>query len=61
MEKKSNKWQKSAIQIRNAKLKWMKFSMDKQSVLQHMRLLSLEELQEKYINLPDFFWRDNGE
>ena len=61
MEKKSNKWQKSAIQIRNAKLKWKKFSMDKQSVLQHMKLLSLEELKEKYSNLPDFFWRDNGE
>ena len=61
MEKKSNKWQKSAIQISNAKLKWKKFSMDKQSVLQQMRLLSLEELQEKYSNLPDFFWRDNGE
>ena len=61
MQKKPNKWKKSVDQIKNAKIKWTQFSTDKRSVIHHFRLLSLDELQEKYSNLSDFFWRDNGE
>ena len=61
MQKKPNKWKKSVDQIKNAKIKWTQFSTDKRSVIQHFRLLSFEELQEKYSNLADFFWQDNGE
>ena len=61
MQKKPNKWKRSVDQIKNAKIKWTQFSTDKRSVIHHFRLLSLDELQEKYSNLSDFFWRDNGE
>ena len=60
MQRKPNKWKKSVDKIKNAKIKWTQFSTDKRSVIQHFRLLSFEELQEKYSNLSDFFWRDNG-
>ena len=60
MQRKPNKWKKSVDKIKNAKIKWAQFSTDKRSVIQHFRLLSFEELQEKYSNLSDFFWRDNG-
>ena len=60
MQRKPNKWKKSVDKIKNAKIKWRQFSTDKRSVIQHFRLLSFEELQEKYSNLSDFFWRDNG-
>ena len=58
---KANKWQTSLNQIKKAKLKWRQFSVDKGSVLDHMKSMSFLELQETYNNLPDFFWRDNGE
>ena len=58
---KANKWQTSLNQIKKAKLKWRQFSVDKGSVLDHMKSMSFLELQETYKNLPDFFWRDNGE
>ena len=58
---KANKWQTSLNQIKKAKLKWRQFSVDKGSVLDHMKSMSFPELQETYNNLPDFFWRDNGE
>ena len=61
MQKKPNKWKKSVDQVKNAKIKWTQFSTDKRSVIHHFRLLSLDELQEKYSNLSDFFWRHNGE
>ena len=64
MQTKSNKWQTSLNQIEKAKEKWRQFSVEKRAVLQQLRLLSFTELQEKYstiYNLPDFFWRDNGE
>ena len=61
MQRKPNKWKKSVDQIKNAKIKWTQFSTDKRSVIHHFRLLSLDELQEKYSNLSDFFWRDKGE
>ena len=60
MQKKPNKWKRSVDQIKNAKIKWTQFSTDKHSVIHHFRLLTLDELQEKYSNLSDFFWRDNG-
>jgi hypothetical protein len=58
---KANKWQTSLNQIKKAKLKWRQFSVDKGSVLDHMKSMSFLELQETYNNLPDYFWRDNGE
>ena len=58
---KANKWQTSLNQIKKAKLKWRQFSVDKGSVLDHMKSMSFSELQETYNNLPDYFWRDNGE
>ena len=58
---KANKWQTSLNQIKKAKLKWRQFSVDKGSVLDDMKAMSFLELQEMYNNLPDFFWRDNGE
>ena len=61
METKSSKWQTSLNQIQKAKQKWRQFSVDKRAVLQQMRLMSFAELQIKYSNLPDYFWRDNGE
>ena len=61
MHKRPNKWKKSVDQIKYAKIKWTQFSTDKRSVIHHFRLLSLDELQEKYSNLSDFFWQDNGE
>ena len=60
MQNRPNKWKKSIDQIKNAKIKWTQFSTDKRSVIQQFRILSFEELQEKYSNLSDFFWRDNG-
>ena len=60
MQKRPNNWKKSVEQIKNAKIKWTQFSTDKRSVIQQFRILSFEELQEKYSNLSDFFWRDNG-
>ena len=58
---KANKWQTSLNQIKKAKLRWRQFSVDKGSVLDHMKSMSFPELQEMYNNLPDYFWRDNGE
>ena len=58
---KANKWQTSLNQIKKAKLRWRQFSVDKGSVLDHMKSISFPELQEMYNNLPDYFWRDNGE
>ena len=58
---KANKWQTSLNQIKKAKLRWRQFSVDKGSVLDHMKSMSFLELQETYNNLPDYFWRDNGE
>ena len=58
---KANKWQTSLNQIKKAKLKWRQFSVHKGSVLDHMKSMSFPELQEMYNNLPDYFWRDNGE
>ena len=60
MHKRPNKWKKSVDQIKYAKIKWTQFSTDKRSVIQQFRILSFEELQEKYSNLSDFFWRDIG-
>ena len=60
MHKRPNKWKKSVDQIKYAKIKWTQFSADKRSAIQQFRILSFEELQEKYSNLSDFFWRDNG-
>ena len=60
MQKRPNNWKKSVEQIKNAKIKWTQFSTDKRSVIQQFRILSFEELQEKYSNLSDFFWRDSG-
>ena len=60
MHKRPNKWKKSVDQIKYAKIKWTQFSADKLSAIQQFRILSFEELQEKYSNLSDFFWRDNG-
>ena len=58
---KANNRQTSLNQIKKAKLKWIQFSVDKGSVLDHMKSMSFLELQETYNNLPDYFWRDNGE
>ena len=58
---KANNRQTSLNQIKKAKLKWRQFSVDKGSVLDHMKSMSFLELQETYNNLPDYFWRDNGE
>ena len=60
MHKRPNKWKRSVDQIKYAKIKWTQFSADKRSAIQQIRILSFEELQEKYSNLSDFFWRDNG-
>ena len=60
-----NKWQPSLVRIdhgfQKSKLQWQQFSADKLTVLQHMKILSFTELQEKYSNLSEFFWRDKGE
>ena len=60
MQKRPSKWKKSVDQIKIAKTKWTQFSTDKRSVIQQYRILSFEELKEKYSDLSDFFWHDNG-
>ena len=54
------KWKKSLDHIQNQKSKWKQYSTDKQCILEHLRSMPLDKLQEKYTNMPDYFWRDSG-
>ena len=59
--KPKQKWKKSMEHIQNQKSKWRQYSTDKHTILKSMREMSIGQLQEKYPNMPDYFWRDSGE
>ena len=59
--KPKQKWKKSMEHIQNQKSKWRQYSTDKQDILKSVRGMSIVQLQEKYTNITDYFWRDCGE